>query len=89
MRELEASPAAVTAAPNDILTSRELEVVALIARGLSNRQIADELVISIRTADRHVANILAKLGLASRTQVAAWALQRLPDTYTHTPSNQR
>jgi DNA-binding CsgD family transcriptional regulator/Tfp pilus assembly protein PilF len=54
------------------LTRRELEIAALIARGLSNRAIADELVISPATAARHVANILAKLGFSSRTQVAVW-----------------
>jgi RNA polymerase sigma factor (sigma-70 family) len=55
------------------LTPREHEIVQLIARGLSNREIADELVISPATAARHVANILAKLGFSSRTQVASWA----------------
>ena len=45
----------------------------LLAQGLSNREIADELVISPATAARHVANILAKLGFTSRTQVASWA----------------
>ncbi|WP_283137412.1 LuxR C-terminal-related transcriptional regulator [Rhizohabitans arisaemae] len=60
----------------NILTRREREVVALIARGLSNRGIAAELVISPATAARHVANILGKLGFASRTQAAAWAIER-------------
>jgi predicted ATPase/DNA-binding CsgD family transcriptional regulator/Tfp pilus assembly protein PilF len=55
------------------LTPREHEIVLLIAQGLSNREIADELVISPATAARHVANILAKLGFTSRTQVASWA----------------
>ncbi|HEY7879739.1 MAG TPA: helix-turn-helix transcriptional regulator, partial [Streptosporangiaceae bacterium] len=55
------------------LTPREHEIVMLIAQGLSNREIADELVISPATAARHVANILAKLGFTSRTQVASWA----------------
>jgi DNA-binding CsgD family transcriptional regulator len=55
------------------LTPREQEIVRLIAQGLSNREIADELVISPATAARHVANILAKLGFSSRTQVASWA----------------
>jgi ATP/maltotriose-dependent transcriptional regulator MalT len=58
------------------LTPRELEITALIARGLSNRGIADELVISPATAARHVANIFGKLGFTSRAQVAAWAVQR-------------
>jgi predicted ATPase/DNA-binding CsgD family transcriptional regulator len=58
------------------LTPRELEIAGLIARGLSNRGIADELVISPATAARHVANIFSKLGFTSRAQVAAWAAQR-------------
>jgi predicted ATPase/DNA-binding CsgD family transcriptional regulator/Tfp pilus assembly protein PilF len=60
------------------LTAREHEIVLLIVRGLSNRQIADELVISPATAARHVANILAKLGFTSRTQVASWAARHEP-----------
>lgn len=55
---------------DDPLTRREKEVAALVARGLTNRQIAQELVISERTVDHHVANILKKLGLHSREQVA-------------------
>jgi ATP/maltotriose-dependent transcriptional regulator MalT len=54
------------------LTEREMEVTGLIARGLTNRQIAEQLVISQRTADRHVSNILDKLGFAGRGQIAAW-----------------
>jgi non-specific serine/threonine protein kinase len=57
------------------LTRREREVAALIARGLTNRQIAERLVISERTADGHVANILGKLGLKTRAQVAVWAVE--------------
>jgi non-specific serine/threonine protein kinase len=56
------------------LTAREREVARLLARGFSNRQIADELVISLHTAQRHVENILSKLGLSSRTQAATWAI---------------
>ncbi|MFJ2756419.1 ATP-binding protein [Nocardioides sp. NPDC087217] len=54
------------------LTARELEVAALIEAGLSNREIAERLVVSKRTADGHVERILAKLGFTSRRQVAAW-----------------
>jgi predicted ATPase/DNA-binding CsgD family transcriptional regulator/Tfp pilus assembly protein PilF len=58
------------------LTARELQIAGLVARGLSNRAIADELVISPATVARHVANIFTKLGFTSRAQVAAWAAQR-------------
>ena len=54
------------------LTEREREVAALVARGLTNKQIADALVITKLTADKHVGNILGKLGAASRAQVAVW-----------------
>jgi predicted ATPase/DNA-binding CsgD family transcriptional regulator len=58
-----------------LLTEREREVAALIARGLSNHQIADRLVISERTAANHVHSILGKLEFHSRAQVAAWAVE--------------
>jgi LuxR family maltose regulon positive regulatory protein len=54
------------------LTGREVEVVALIARGVSNKLIARELDLSPHTVKRHVANTLAKLGVASRGEAAAW-----------------
>ena len=57
------------------LTTREREVLARVARGLPNRQIAEDLGITERTARTHVSNILAKLGLASRTQAALLAVQ--------------
>ena len=56
------------------LTRRELEVLRLVARGLSNRDIADELVISVRTAGVHVSRILGKLGVRRRGQASAIAL---------------
>jgi len=59
----------------DPLTEREVEVLGLIARGLTNRQIADQLVISEATVRTHVGNILGKLHLASRTQAALYALR--------------
>jgi ATP/maltotriose-dependent transcriptional regulator MalT len=58
------------------LTRREQEVAALIARGMTNRQIAEELFIAERTADTHVEHILAKLELGSRTQVATWVVEQ-------------
>lgn len=57
------------------LTARERDVLACVARGLANRAIAAELGITERTARTHVSNILAKLGLASRTQAALLAVQ--------------
>jgi DNA-binding CsgD family transcriptional regulator len=57
------------------LTERERFVAALIAQGKSNREIADQLVVSERTVETHVGNILFKLGFTSRTQVAAWAVE--------------
>jgi predicted ATPase/DNA-binding CsgD family transcriptional regulator len=69
-------PAAPLTVPQSTLTERELEIATLIARGLSNRALADELVISPATVARHVSNILAKLGFTSRTQIATWAIDR-------------
>jgi DNA-binding NarL/FixJ family response regulator len=60
--------------PRDSLTPREREVLALVAQGASNRQVAQRLVVSERTARTHVSAILTKLGLASRTQAALWAV---------------
>ena len=59
--------------PQPALTRREREVLPLVARGLSNRQIADALSIGERTVEGHVASVLATWGLASRTQLAAAA----------------
>jgi len=59
----------------DPLTGREVEVLGLLARGLANRQIAGQLVISEATVRTHVGNILSKLHLASRTQAALYALR--------------
>jgi non-specific serine/threonine protein kinase len=63
-------------AGGDPLTPREREVAALLARGHSNRQIAEELVITERTVGTHVEHILDKLGFRSRTQVARWVLEQ-------------
>jgi NarL family two-component system response regulator LiaR len=57
------------------LTDRELEVLRLIARGMSNKQIASELVVSEKTVKTHVSNILAKLHLDDRTQAALYAVR--------------
>ena len=57
------------------LTPREREILVLVAQGRSNREIARILLISERTARTHVSNVLTKLGLASRTQAALWAVR--------------
>ena len=58
------------------LTERERAVAALIARGKSNREIAEELVIVPRTVETHISSILAKLGFTSRAQIAVWAAEK-------------
>jgi non-specific serine/threonine protein kinase len=58
------------------LTPREHEVASLVAQGLTNRQIAERLVIAPSTAERHVANILDKLNMASRAQLAVWVVEQ-------------
>ena len=62
--------------PSPKLTQREREVANLITQGKSNREIADELVVTERTVEGHVNNILSKLGFHSRAQVAAWAVEK-------------
>jgi non-specific serine/threonine protein kinase len=57
------------------LTEREREVAALIAQGLSNGEIADQLVLSKRTVEHHIANILSKLGFTNRAQIVRWAIE--------------
>jgi DNA-binding NarL/FixJ family response regulator len=49
---------------------------ALIAHGLADREIADRLVLSVRTVESHVANVMARLGFTTRSQPAAWAVER-------------
>jgi DNA-binding CsgD family transcriptional regulator len=58
------------------LTPREWEIALKVAAGKSNREIAAELVLSERTVESHVSNILARLGFSSRTQIATWVLQQ-------------
>jgi NarL family two-component system response regulator LiaR len=63
-------------APVEQLTPREMDVLRLIAKGKSNKEIADALIVSEKTIKTHVSNILSKLHLADRTQVAIYALRQ-------------
>ncbi|MEU2006210.1 protein kinase [Rhodococcus sp. NPDC019627] len=79
LREQPPGNPAPTSEASTRLTKRERQVADLIAEGLTNQAIADRLVISPRTAQGHVEHILAKLGFTSRTQVAAWVVERTRD----------
>lgn len=61
--------------PDTVLTEREDEVIKLIAEGLSSKEIAKALTISVKTVERHRANILAKLGMRDRTQLTRYAIR--------------
>ncbi len=62
--------------PFDVeLTPTELKVVQFVARGMANREIADELQVSQRTIESHVSNMLGKTGLHNRTELARWAIE--------------
>jgi DNA-binding CsgD family transcriptional regulator/tetratricopeptide (TPR) repeat protein len=71
---LEPETALASEGTPDKLTGREREVAALIGRSKTNGEIAAELVLSKRTVESHVSNILSKLGLSSRTQIMRWAM---------------
>ncbi|MFI6499083.1 LuxR C-terminal-related transcriptional regulator [Nonomuraea typhae] len=68
-------PVQVEPPPAALLTIREREIAGLLTRGLSNKAIAGELVISPATVARHIANIMEKLGYTSRAQIAVWAAE--------------
>lgn len=59
------------------LTGREVQIAALVANGMSNREIAEHMVISKRTVDAHVDHIFSKLGISSRVQLTIWLRDRL------------
>lgn len=60
------------------LSLREGEVAQLVAQGLSNKEIAARMHLSVRTVESHVRNVLARLALSNRTQLATWTRQRFP-----------
>ncbi len=70
-------PTVTNAFPAGALSPREREVALLVARGLSNREIAESLVVSVRTVEAHVTHLLTKLRLRSRAQIAVWASQHV------------
>ncbi|MDQ0598006.1 DNA-binding NarL/FixJ family response regulator [Streptomyces canus] len=72
--QLDRAPARTV--PDSPLTRREAEVAELLGQGLTNQQIADRLVVAVRTAEGHVERILSKLGFTSRSQVAVWTASR-------------
>jgi DNA-binding CsgD family transcriptional regulator len=74
--EVDAGPESISVSTAGPLSERELQVARLVARGLSNRVIAETLVISQKTVESHVAHALAKLGLHSRSGLAVWAAQQ-------------
>jgi NarL family two-component system response regulator LiaR len=75
MQQVSAQPPLAKAVEASPLTERENEVIRLVAQGMSNREIAESLVISEKTAKAHISNILGKLGLDDRTQMAVYAFK--------------
>jgi two-component system NarL family response regulator len=79
MRKLMNMVAAQPAPPQQLapdLTEREFEVLGLVAQGLSNREIASQLVISEKTVKTHISSLLSKLGQEDRTRQAIFAIKR-------------
>ncbi|MGB9634238.1 MAG: LuxR C-terminal-related transcriptional regulator, partial [Chloroflexaceae bacterium] len=77
--EVEASKPAATPAPAErlaFLTERERAILVLLARGRTNQEISEALLISVGTVKNHISNILSKLGVRDRTQAALWAQQQ-------------
>ena len=66
------------ASARQLLSRREQQVAALVSQGLSNKDIAQRLVLSSRTVESHIERIMNRLGMASRTEIAAWVV-RNPD----------
>jgi DNA-binding NarL/FixJ family response regulator len=70
-----AGPAVVPVGPVEPLTEREEQVLAAVARGLSNSEIASELYITLSTVKTHVASLMTKLGVRNRVEIAIWAFE--------------
>lgn len=76
MRSRSSSPRALAKNQFDGLTSRERDIASLIAQGKSNKEIAEGLILSNRTVESHIGNILSKLNFTSRSQIAVWAVEK-------------
>jgi two-component system response regulator NreC len=76
MHDLQSQPGSERSSAPEPLTEREREVLALVAEGLTSREIAEKLVVSPRTVDRHRENIMARLNLHSRVQLVKYAIER-------------
>lgn len=77
------------AGPGDTLTEREREVLALVAKGMTNRQIAEALFLSEKTARNHLSHILEKLGLSRRSEAAVYAVEHRLVTRDDKPDGKR
>jgi DNA-binding NarL/FixJ family response regulator len=85
LRQRAVAAVAALKASRSPLTERELEVAGLVAEGLTNKEVASRLRLSVRTAENHVLNVMNKLGLDNRAQVAAWYTRTRPTDTSATP----
>ena len=76
LRQNNLESSAETAPARPLLTRREQDVTALVARGLTNRQVAEQLLVTPRTIETHLEHIFAKLGVQTRTELVAWAVRQ-------------